>query len=160
MSYFNFINLFITKPLSYLASANVIFADSLGSTSSLTSFNVLLNLKPNFSMTYYQVFFEALIERKREIFQYVQQYYRAFMGRKTAAQFPTFQFSWYWLVTTLPMTKFERVFSVWSQSTARFDCNTPSMKWETPTVWWTTWKRLLNISQKISLLQTVSSFFQ
>ena len=50
-------------------------------------------LKPNFSMTYYQVFFEALIERKREIFQYVQQYYRAFMGRKTAAQFPTFQFS-------------------------------------------------------------------
>lgn len=32
---------------------------------------------------YYKVFYDALIERKMDIFKYVQQYYRCFMGRKS-----------------------------------------------------------------------------
>lgn len=41
---------------------------------------------------YYRVFYDALIERKMEIFKFVQQYYRCFMGCKTAKQFPKFEF--------------------------------------------------------------------
>lgn len=41
---------------------------------------------------YYQVFYEALIAHKVEIYKYVQQYYRCFMGRKSITQYPIFQF--------------------------------------------------------------------
>lgn len=39
---------------------------------------------------YSKVFFDALIPYKTEIFKYVQSYYRCFMGRKCATQYPTF----------------------------------------------------------------------
>lgn len=41
---------------------------------------------------YYKVFYDALIERKMDIFKYVQQYYRCFMGRKSVKSYPTFKF--------------------------------------------------------------------
>lgn len=41
---------------------------------------------------YYRVFYDALIEQKMEIFKYVQQYYRCFMGRKSAPTYPKFVF--------------------------------------------------------------------
>lgn len=41
---------------------------------------------------YYQVFYEALIKHKVEIYKYVQQYYRCFMGRKSVSQYPIFKF--------------------------------------------------------------------
>lgn len=41
---------------------------------------------------YYKVFYDALIERKMDIFKYVQQYYRCFMGRKSVKSYPTFRF--------------------------------------------------------------------
>lgn len=41
---------------------------------------------------YYKVYFNALIAYKMEIFKYVQQYYRCFMGRKSASQYPIFQY--------------------------------------------------------------------
>lgn len=41
---------------------------------------------------YYKVFYNVLIERKMDIFKYVQQYYRCFMGRKSVKSYPTFKF--------------------------------------------------------------------
>lgn len=41
---------------------------------------------------YYKVFYDVLIERKMDIFKYVQQYYRCFMGRKSVKSYPTFKF--------------------------------------------------------------------
>ena len=41
---------------------------------------------------YYKVFYNVLIERKMDIFKYVQQYYRCFMGRKSVMSYPTFKF--------------------------------------------------------------------
>lgn len=41
---------------------------------------------------YYQVFYESLISKKSEIFKYVQQYYRCFMGRKSITQYPIYKF--------------------------------------------------------------------
>lgn len=41
---------------------------------------------------YYKVFFNALIAYKSDIFCYVQQYYRCFMGCKSVKQYPTFTF--------------------------------------------------------------------
>lgn len=41
---------------------------------------------------YYKVFYDALIPRKMDIFKYVQQYYRCFMGCKSVREYPTFQF--------------------------------------------------------------------
>lgn len=41
---------------------------------------------------YYKVFYDALIEYKMEIFRYVQQYYRCFMGCKSVKQYPIFKF--------------------------------------------------------------------
>ena len=41
---------------------------------------------------YYKVFYDALIEYKMEIFRYIQQYYRCFMGFKSVKQYPIFKF--------------------------------------------------------------------
>lgn len=41
---------------------------------------------------YYKVFYNALVERKIDFFKFVQQYYRCFMGRKSAKEYPTFEF--------------------------------------------------------------------
>lgn len=47
-------------------------------------------LKRSKCYEYYQVFFEALIKYKNDIFIYIQQYYRAFMGKKSVQSFPKF----------------------------------------------------------------------
>lgn len=49
-------------------------------------------LKRDKSADYYRVFIDALIPYKSEIFNYVQMYYRCFMGRKSVSHFPIFQF--------------------------------------------------------------------
>lgn len=41
---------------------------------------------------YYRVFYDALIERKIEIFKYIQHYYRCFMGCKSTKEYPLFEF--------------------------------------------------------------------
>ena len=41
---------------------------------------------------YYRVFYDALIARKMEIFKFVQQYYRCFMGCKSVKDYPIFEF--------------------------------------------------------------------
>lgn len=41
---------------------------------------------------YYRVYYDALIDRKADIFKFVQQYYRCFMGRKSVSQYPIFEF--------------------------------------------------------------------
>jgi CRISP-associated protein Cas1 len=41
---------------------------------------------------YYKVFCDALISRKSDIFKFVQQYYRCFMGQKASAEYPVFEF--------------------------------------------------------------------
>ena len=41
---------------------------------------------------YYRVFYNALIEHKSDFFKFVQQYYRCFMGCKSAHQYPTFNY--------------------------------------------------------------------
>lgn len=41
---------------------------------------------------YYKVFYDALTVRKTDIFKYVQQYYRCFMGCKSVQNYPTFDF--------------------------------------------------------------------
>lgn len=41
---------------------------------------------------YYSVFFNALVTYKTELFKYIQQYYRCFMGCKSVVQYPIFQF--------------------------------------------------------------------
>lgn len=48
------------------------------------------HLKPDKCADYYKVFLDALITYKVEIFKYVQQYYRCFMGRKSVKQYPKF----------------------------------------------------------------------
>lgn len=49
-------------------------------------------LKPEFKKVYVKVFFEAIINHKSEIYTYVQQYYRCFMGRKSVTNYPTFSY--------------------------------------------------------------------
>lgn len=49
-------------------------------------------LKHEYTATYYKVYCDALIARKTEIFRYVQQYYRCFMGRKSVSNYPSFDF--------------------------------------------------------------------
>lgn len=39
---------------------------------------------------YCRIFFDSLIPHKRDIFKYVQSYYRCFMGRKSVTQYPQF----------------------------------------------------------------------
>ena len=41
---------------------------------------------------YYKVFYDALIAHKMDIFKYVQQYYRCFMGCKSVKNYPNFEF--------------------------------------------------------------------
>lgn len=41
---------------------------------------------------YTKTFFEAIIKHKSPIYQYVQQYYRCFMGRKSATIYPKFNY--------------------------------------------------------------------
>ena len=41
---------------------------------------------------YYKVFYGALIIYKTEVFKYVQQYYRCFMGCKSVKEYPLFEF--------------------------------------------------------------------
>jgi CRISPR-associated endonuclease Cas1 len=49
-------------------------------------------LKPEMRKVYTKVFFEAIIEHKSEIYKYIQQYYRCFMGRKSVKQYPFFNY--------------------------------------------------------------------
>lgn len=49
-------------------------------------------LKSEFKQVYVKVFFEAIIAHKSEIYKYIQQYYRCFMGRKSAASYPIFRY--------------------------------------------------------------------
>lgn len=51
------------------------------------------HLKREKAGEYYQVFYNALIEQRMEIFKYVQNYYRSFMGRKSAKNYPEYIFS-------------------------------------------------------------------
>lgn len=48
-------------------------------------------LKPDLTSHYYRVFYDALVERKVDIFRYTQSYYRYFMQRKSVSEFPNFQ---------------------------------------------------------------------
>ncbi|HRN42888.1 MAG: type V CRISPR-associated endonuclease Cas1 [Flavobacteriales bacterium] len=49
-------------------------------------------LKTEFKKVYVKVFFEAIINHKSEIYKYVQQYYRCFMGRKSITNYPMFSY--------------------------------------------------------------------
>lgn len=49
-------------------------------------------LKSEFKSIYTKVFFEAIIQHKSEIYKYIQQYYRCFMGRKSATNYPMFNY--------------------------------------------------------------------
>lgn len=49
-------------------------------------------LKSEFKKVYIQTFFEAIIQHKSDIYKYVQQYYRCFMGRKSAVNYPLFRY--------------------------------------------------------------------
>lgn len=50
------------------------------------------HLKYEKSADYYKVFYDALIARKSDFFKFVQQYYRCFMGCKSAKEYPIFEF--------------------------------------------------------------------
>lgn len=47
-------------------------------------------LKRELSPIYHRVFFDALIPFKKEIYQYIQAYYRCFMGMKSVEKYPQF----------------------------------------------------------------------
>jgi len=47
-------------------------------------------LKSECNKIYTKVFFEAIIQHKSNIYKYVQQYYRYFMGRKSSLTYPLF----------------------------------------------------------------------
>lgn len=49
-------------------------------------------LKSEFRKLYTQTFFEAIINHKSEIYKYIQQYYRCFMGRKSVTNYPIFNY--------------------------------------------------------------------
>lgn len=49
-------------------------------------------LKSECRKIYVKTFFEAIINHKSEIYRYIQQYYRCFMGRKSVTQYPTFRY--------------------------------------------------------------------
>lgn len=48
------------------------------------------HLKVDKTADYYRVFYNALIEKKAEVFNYMQAYYRCFMGRKSVKSYPQF----------------------------------------------------------------------
>ena len=49
-------------------------------------------LKPEMRKIYMKVFFEAIIHYKSDIYRYIQQYYRCFMGRKSVTNYPIFNY--------------------------------------------------------------------
>ncbi|NUM51772.1 MAG: type V CRISPR-associated endonuclease Cas1 [Flavobacteriales bacterium] len=49
-------------------------------------------LKSEFKKVYVKVFFEAIINHKSEIYNYIQQYYRCFMGKKSVTSYPNFSY--------------------------------------------------------------------
>ncbi|MBS1760237.1 MAG: type V CRISPR-associated endonuclease Cas1 [Bacteroidetes bacterium] len=49
-------------------------------------------LKPEMRKVYTKVFFEAIIAYKSAIYKYIQQYYRCFMGKKSAENYPIFKY--------------------------------------------------------------------
>jgi CRISP-associated protein Cas1 len=49
-------------------------------------------LKSEHRKTYTKVFYEAIINHKSDIYRYMQQYYRCFMGRKSVNQYPVFNY--------------------------------------------------------------------
>ena len=61
------------------------------STNDFTLWKGEYRLKIEKNGEYYKVFFDALIPYKKDIFCYVQNYYRYFMQRKSVNQFPNFQ---------------------------------------------------------------------
>lgn len=48
------------------------------------------HLKSDKTADYYRVFYDVLIEKKSEIFRYMQSYYRCFMGKKSVKYYPQF----------------------------------------------------------------------
>ncbi|MFN3916990.1 MAG: type V CRISPR-associated endonuclease Cas1 [Flavobacteriales bacterium] len=60
-----------------------------------TDFELVKNsnyLKSEHRRVYTRVFYEAIINNKSEIYRYIQQYYRCFMGKKSVNQYPTFDY--------------------------------------------------------------------
>jgi len=49
-------------------------------------------LKPEYRKIYTQVFFEAIINHKSNVYKYIQQYYRCFMGCKSVNHYPVFSY--------------------------------------------------------------------
>lgn len=49
-------------------------------------------LKHECAINYYRVYMDALIARKNDIFKFIQQYYRAFMGDRPQSSYPKFEF--------------------------------------------------------------------
>jgi len=49
-------------------------------------------LKYNKNREYHKIFFSALIPRKKDVFLYVQSYYRAFMQSRSSSGYPIFKF--------------------------------------------------------------------
>ncbi len=62
---------------------------------SYDDFNIKKNefyLKPHKCSSYYSVFFQSLIIYKTDIFNYMQKYYRCFMGKRSESTYPVFMF--------------------------------------------------------------------
>lgn len=58
-----------------------------------SDFNVIKNeyiLKREYNIVYQQLFFNALVEYKQDVFTYMQKYYRAFMQGKSTENYPKF----------------------------------------------------------------------
>lgn len=49
-------------------------------------------LKREYTSLYYNVFLNELVGHKTDVFQYIQKYYRCFMGRKSVTEYPYFNF--------------------------------------------------------------------
>lgn len=49
-------------------------------------------LKPEMSKKYTQLFFEAILAKKPELFKYIQSYYRCFMGKKSSTTYPMYNY--------------------------------------------------------------------
>ncbi len=61
-------------------------------TSDFELINHAYTLKHGFAKVYTKTFFEAIVKYKTDIFKYIQQYYRAFMGDKDIEQYPFFNY--------------------------------------------------------------------
>lgn len=58
-----------------------------------TKYKQEYHLKKEKCAEYYKVFYDALIEHKTDIFIFVQNYYRCFMGRKSVKEYLMFKYS-------------------------------------------------------------------